>query len=163
MWDFIRISERTAAKVHACMECSKAIEVGERHVYSAGKVEGYFESYRLCLRCREFAQAYCEVFGDDEGWPVGALFSTLRDEEGIEDPDAWLADFKAKRDARNEAERAARVQREARLAHLDGVICAQCGATLQTYGDKCSAALDVRCPGFEVIERALAPTDAGVA
>lgn len=34
------------------------------------------------------------------------------------------------------------------------VICDRCGATLETYADKCTADLDARCPGFEAIERA---------
>lgn len=34
------------------------------------------------------------------------------------------------------------------------VICTRCGATLATYADKCDVDLDVRCPGFNVVERA---------
>ena len=34
----------------------------------------------------------------------------------------------------------------------DAVICTRCGATLATYADKCSAALDDPCPGFVTIE-----------
>jgi hypothetical protein len=34
----------------------------------------------------------------------------------------------------------------------DQVICSQCGATLGTYADQCSAALDVPCLGFLLIE-----------
>lgn len=37
----------------------------------------------------------------------------------------------------------------------DRQICDQCGATVSTYGDKCSARLDVRCGGFETYERML--------
>lgn len=33
------------------------------------------------------------------------------------------------------------------------VICNRCGATYATYADKCDAALDVRCPGFNVVDR----------
>lgn len=35
------------------------------------------------------------------------------------------------------------------------VICEQCGATLATYGDRCSADLAARCQGFEAIEFAI--------
>lgn len=35
----------------------------------------------------------------------------------------------------------------------DSVICDRCGATLETYGERCSAALDDPCPGFLAIER----------
>ena len=34
------------------------------------------------------------------------------------------------------------------------VICTRCGATLETYSDQCSAALDDTCPGFIAIEEA---------
>jgi hypothetical protein len=34
----------------------------------------------------------------------------------------------------------------------DKVICSDCGATLDTYADKCSAPLDVPCLGFLAIE-----------
>jgi hypothetical protein len=37
----------------------------------------------------------------------------------------------------------------------DGVICDRCGATLDTYGDACTAALDDPCPGFMAVENAL--------
>lgn len=37
----------------------------------------------------------------------------------------------------------------------DRQICAQCGAAVSTYGDKCSARLDVRCEGFETYEHML--------
>lgn len=32
------------------------------------------------------------------------------------------------------------------------IICARCGATYRTYGDKCSADLAERCPGFEAVD-----------
>lgn len=58
--------------------------------------------------------------------------------------------------SREIAERQARIRRvEERLG--DKVICGQCGATLATYADNCSAPLDVRCPGFEAIEEARKP------
>lgn len=36
----------------------------------------------------------------------------------------------------------------------DQVICETCGATLADVHVKCSARLDMRCPGFEAIEKA---------
>lgn len=38
----------------------------------------------------------------------------------------------------------------------DRVICTECGARLADFDSKCSAALDVACQGFTVIEAALA-------
>lgn len=40
----------------------------------------------------------------------------------------------------------------------DECICSRCGATLASYADLCSAALDERCPGFERIEQVVAET-----
>lgn len=37
----------------------------------------------------------------------------------------------------------------------DRQICDTCGATVSTYGDKCSVLLDVRCAGFETYEMML--------
>lgn len=34
----------------------------------------------------------------------------------------------------------------------DRVICEECGCTLATYADKCSADLARRCRGFDVVE-----------
>ena len=34
----------------------------------------------------------------------------------------------------------------------DRKICDQCGATISTYGDKCSAPLDQRCQGFDTYD-----------
>lgn len=51
------------------------------------------------------------------------------------------------------------------VAHVEATlgtreIC-RCGATLATFADKCQAALDERCAGFEAIEAAKqsAPAD----
>ena len=44
-------------------------------------------------------------------------------------------------------------QRRVEAALGDGrVICEDCGATLATYLDLCSAPLDAQCPGFVAIE-----------
>jgi ribosomal protein L40E len=37
------------------------------------------------------------------------------------------------------------------------VICNRCGATLETYGDKCSADLAEACEGFRAIEEVRMP------
>lgn len=33
-----------------------------------------------------------------------------------------------------------------------GIICSRCHATLATYGEKCSANLAERCPGFNAVD-----------
>jgi hypothetical protein len=56
--------------------------------------------------------------------------------------------------------RKAREQARARIARVkaalgDGrAICPRCHATLRTFADICTAALDERCPGFETVENA---------
>jgi hypothetical protein len=146
-WEFITITHPKAAKEHRCQECGTTIERGERHSYTAGKVEGALMSYRLCEPCHRLAQAYCREINDD-GWSMGDLRSDLRD-EGIDDVDAWLAQSEAR-----EAERIAKVAaHRGRVEALKGtVICARCGATIETYADTCSAELDDACPGFVRIE-----------
>jgi DNA-directed RNA polymerase subunit RPC12/RpoP len=42
------------------------------------------------------------------------------------------------------------------------VICTRCGAQLATFGERCAAALDEACPGFQAIERVRAPIVAEV-
>ena len=43
----------------------------------------------------------------------------------------------------------------------DQVICDRCGATMATYADACTAALDDPCPGFLTIEDAVALAKGG--
>ena len=45
-----------------------------------------------------------------------------------------------------------RTRVETRLG--DQVICQGCGATLDTYAERCDAPLDVRCEGFRTVEAA---------
>ena len=51
----------------------------------------------------------------------------------------------------------ARNLKELEQAIGDRVICSRCGATLDTYAEACTAALDERCPGLEAIECAPSP------
>lgn len=153
-WDFINITYPKAAKAHRCVECHTAIQIGEKHSYTSGKVEGDFLSYRLCMYCHRLAQAYCTEFGDDEGFPLGEVRTSLA-EEGVADIDAWLVGV----EAAEAAERQRLSDRRQRVEALgNAVICDRCGATLATYADKCSAALDDPCPGFAAIERAQSVT-----
>lgn len=45
-----------------------------------------------------------------------------------------------------------RVQQLVRERIGSGVICSRCCATFSTYGDKCEADLDERCPGFNAVD-----------
>jgi hypothetical protein len=155
MWDWINISARKAAKPYTCAEGGGEIAKGEQYSYTAGSVEGHFECYRLCMRCAALAAAYCSAF-DEEGFPLGELRQTLREEHGVADIDAWLATVQ---DAQAKA-REATEQRNRRVAALGAAtICDRCQATLATYGTACTAALDDRCPGFMAIEAAKCPPE----
>ena len=58
---------------------------------------------------------------------------------------------------RRRAEEARRRVLEAVEQRLGGrPICDRCGATIQTYAEVCTADIDLRCPGFEAIEEAIA-------
>jgi hypothetical protein len=96
MWDFYNKHTVKAAKEHRCAECLKTISKGERHLYCAGKVEGDFNSYRLCTECDLIAVEWCQAYDEGEGWPLGDLRMWLRD-EGVEDALAWAVAQKAHR------------------------------------------------------------------
>ena len=148
-WSFINITFPKAGKVHRCVECKEPIEIGQEHSYTAGVQEGDFCSYRLCMICHRLAQAFCAEIAD-EGWSVGELRADLK-YEGITDPLAWLEEVEAREAVKAQAEK----DRRARVEALgDKVICDRCGATLADYADKCAAALNEACPGFQAIERA---------
>lgn len=46
-----------------------------------------------------------------------------------------------------------RVQQLVRARLGSRIICTRCAAQLSSYADKCEAALDERCPGFNVVDR----------
>lgn len=45
-----------------------------------------------------------------------------------------------------------RVQQLVRARIGSGTICSRCNATFATYGEKCEADLDERCPGFNAVD-----------
>lgn len=90
MWDFFSKRAVKAAKDYRCEECRAPISMGEHHVYAAGRVGGEFVSYRLCAFCDELADAWCQRFGEGEGFPLGGLRQDLA-ERDIFDPAAFVA------------------------------------------------------------------------
>lgn len=103
MWDFFNSKHVVAARDYQCAECGKAIVKGERHLYSAGKVEGHFESYRLCPECDALASAAVLLIDSMcEGWSLGHLREDLA-EEGIAGPD--YSDFLIRAMERRAADR----------------------------------------------------------
>ena len=53
---------------------------------------------------------------------------------------------------RIQRERAATIHRHVEATLGRDVICDQCGATLDTFAEVCTADLDDACPGFRLIE-----------
>lgn len=60
-------------KPYRCCECSRQIEVGERHEYYAGAWEGGVQSFRTCLQCTEARSWLVKECG-------GFLFTEVLDE-----------------------------------------------------------------------------------
>lgn len=149
MWDFFKVKTVRALKPHQCAECSNTIEVGERHTVNSGRVEGFFESYRLCLECADLASAWFHEI-TDEGFPLGGMRQELREEHGVTDVRAWIEASKA-RVAEADARHSIRRQRRARLEAI--TICETCGATLKTYAEECQAAAGEPCEGSAALDR----------
>lgn len=61
----------TARKKHVCEQCHKAIDVGEKHSYWAGKHDGDFYAYREHIDCRDAWLGLIDLRNDDsyEGVP----------------------------------------------------------------------------------------------
>ena len=53
MTDFYRAQEIIGRKEHICEQCMRPISIGTRHRYSAGKLDGDFNTYREHLECHE--------------------------------------------------------------------------------------------------------------
>jgi len=107
-WDFVKITYPIAAKPHRCAECGGDIPVGAKHSYTAGKVEGDFADYRMCMECADLAMAWCELI-NEEGWGLGSLREDLAG-EGVHPP---YADFIARAQASR-----SRMQRRFRLGQI---------------------------------------------
>ena len=73
--EFSRMVTRRAAKPYRCVECRRAISVGELHEYVTGKCEGSFYNERTCAECAEIREAFC-----CGGWVLGELWESIRDQ-----------------------------------------------------------------------------------
>ena len=50
-WEFCSYEKPKARKQHKCYECYRNISKGDVHEKISGKINGDFESYRICLDC----------------------------------------------------------------------------------------------------------------
>lgn len=53
MTDFFGCKEVFGRKQHVCEQCGRPIFIGEKHLYSAGKLDGDFSAYREHLDCHD--------------------------------------------------------------------------------------------------------------
>lgn len=93
MADIYREEQRRSRKAYRCDEGRETIAVGETYVRWFQIWEGDAVSGHLCLTCRDMRAIAWDVF---DWWEecapgLGELRSFLRSEEGVADPDAWLA------------------------------------------------------------------------
>lgn len=74
-------SERTikARKPHCCAECGETIKAGEKYVRTAGKYDGDFSAWPMCLICVACIPQHGYAKPDDIGYEVGNMLEWYRD------------------------------------------------------------------------------------
>lgn len=74
--EFYESSTPKARKEHECDECRRTIHVGEKYRYIAGKWDGDFETFKICLLCEEIRRSFkC----DDGVTPIGYLMEDMNE------------------------------------------------------------------------------------
>jgi hypothetical protein len=70
-----------AAKQHRCEECRWLIKKGDRYVLHSGGYEGSVYSYRVCLDCEAWGDAFQEAqrqyCGRAWGWEVQGMWDEI--------------------------------------------------------------------------------------
>lgn len=74
-----------ARKKHACCECPRPIQPGERYELVKGNWDGEWSTYKTCLPCVALRERYCE-----DGWVYGELEQVLEQVDDDEEVAAWL-------------------------------------------------------------------------
>lgn len=59
----------TARKQHVCCECGETIEPGQKYESYRGLYDGYFNTHKTCIPCRDIRDSLCS------SW----MFETLRE------------------------------------------------------------------------------------
>lgn len=65
---------RTARKDHICCECDLGIKKGDKYEYTSGVWDGYPDSFKTCLSCKEIRDHF-----SCDGWMYGHLWSDLEE------------------------------------------------------------------------------------
>lgn len=79
-WDFFQEQNIVAKKEHLCCECGKIIKIGELYRREGGKIDGDFETFKLCLDCVNIRDiffcnfTYGEVWNDLRQWLIDGNF-----------------------------------------------------------------------------------------
>ena len=72
--EFFSATEPKARKAHACGECGRQIQPGERYEYVCGKWDGDMLTYKTCVDCLSIRNAFfCEAY------TFGDIWSRVRD------------------------------------------------------------------------------------
>ena len=75
-------TERVARKRHACCECRRPIEPGDRYVENAGLWEGQWSHYRQHLRCARAFRAIEAELETGDYLAFGGLREALQERNG---------------------------------------------------------------------------------
>lgn len=70
--EFCRNTILRARKEHKCYECGDTIKPGEEYEYTAGRWEGYFDAFHICLDCVSVRDSF---FCD--GYEYGGIWEYL--------------------------------------------------------------------------------------
>jgi hypothetical protein len=66
-----------AKKTYKCYECGASINPGDQYEYTAGKWEGEFMAFKICMDCRTVREAFDEM--KCFCWSYGGLWEDIRD------------------------------------------------------------------------------------
>ena len=86
-----RVECRRARGDHWCCECSRPIQVGERHEVVTGRWDGAWSTYRTCRTCIAIRRDYCPG-GSEYGGLRRHLFDCLGVDYVTGEVDLWSDD-----------------------------------------------------------------------
>lgn len=66
-------------RVHFCEECGRVLSRGEKHAYVHGKWEGAMFSFRICLDCKAWGEAFRVAHKKAEHYVCNPELGTLWD------------------------------------------------------------------------------------
>jgi hypothetical protein len=76
--EFMHSKIAKARKQHHCYECGAEIAPGEQYEYTAGKWDGYFDTYHVCARCYSL-RTWVQINVPCLCWGFGNMIEDCRD------------------------------------------------------------------------------------